>query len=357
MKQKDIKDINSENDFEYKAVGFSNIGNSCYMNSFLQILLHCPNFLNELKKRFQFTCKNNLANTSLIKIIIDLSDSEYPYNKKYLYSILNYMKNVSDYTLFIQNDSQDFGKDLINEIIEDYKASYVNKKEDFFIHNISSTSLKEEKNAYNISNNNLYKKCLINQAFIDTFQKNETIIEKMFTVNEIETIFKNKRNYEFIINTSFDIELTFPNQNINYNYKLKDLFDFKYNLNNNDFGNKKCLKIVERKICKLPDILIITIIRKLIGKNFSSYKLFIPEEIDLDKYIDKDLIKGNKTFYNLFAINNKIGKSHLCGHYFSDIKIKEQWFEFDDKYVSEFKFNSNKPSTSVIGLFYIKNYK
>ena len=64
---------NKKQKFENTAIGFSNIGNTCYMNSFLQILLHCPNFLNELKV----------------------------FDKKY--------------------NSQDFGKDLINEIINECK--------------------------------------------------------------------------------------------------------------------------------------------------------------------------------------------------------------------------------------------
>ena len=348
MNHNKISKIKSKNDFEYKTLGFSNIGNSCYMNSFLQILLHSPNFINELKKRCNYTCKNHLANNCLIKIIINLSNSEYPYNKKYLYEIFNCMKNVSDYESFIQNDSQDFGKDLINEIIENYK------KDVFLTQKISPLLIKDKKAKFKTINNNNYKKHLIYNTFIENYQKKDIFIEKMFTVNEIETIYKNKANYDYIINTSFDIELTFPNQNIKNDYNLTDLFDFKYCLNNNDLENKKFLKIVERKICKLPDILIITIIRKLIGINFSSYKLFIPDKIDLDKYIDKDIIKDKKTQFDLYAINKKIGKSHLNGHYFCDIKIKEQWYEFDDEYVSEFKFNQNKPSTSVIGLFYFK---
>ena len=54
MKEKIIKrieivegnNIKCNNNYEYNTTqGFDNIGNSCYMNSFLQILLHCPNFL------------------------------------------------------------------------------------------------------------------------------------------------------------------------------------------------------------------------------------------------------------------------------------------------------------------------
>lgn len=35
-----------------KEFGFKNIGNTCYMNSFLQILLHIPNFISKLKSKY-----------------------------------------------------------------------------------------------------------------------------------------------------------------------------------------------------------------------------------------------------------------------------------------------------------------
>jgi len=345
-----------ESYFKIKKIGFSNIGNSCYMNSFLQILLHCPNFVKELQNLYQHCSFEN----NLIKNIIDLSKSEYPYNKKYLYEIKNCMKNIEDYGLFIQNDSQDFGKDLINEIIEQYKKinKYINfdsiKQQNLLLLKVEKKNITNK--IYNNSFSQLKNKIIFFNKFIDNFQKREISIEKMFTINEIETIAKDKMNYDYIINTSFDIELTFPNQN-NEN-KLMDLFDYKYCLDNSDSKfNKKFLNIIERKICKLPHILIITILRRLLGKNYILSKLLIPEKIDLNKYIDKDIIKDNKFKYDLFAINKKIGKTHMRGHYICDIKVKDKWFEFDDEYVREITFNPNIPSFSAIGLFYIKTYK
>ena len=108
----------------------------------------------------------------------------------------------------------------------------------------------------------------------------------MFTLNEIQEFSNN--NCEF--NTSFDIELTFPKYE-NKKYKLIDLFDFKYNqIDNISNYNNQPLKIVKRKICKLPDILIITILRAIVGRNFICILLYIPQEINLEKYIDKELL-------------------------------------------------------------------
>lgn len=61
-REKSIMTVESTNDFQLeglnsykknlktKLLGFPNIGYSCYMNSFLQILFHTPFFLTLLKK-------------------------------------------------------------------------------------------------------------------------------------------------------------------------------------------------------------------------------------------------------------------------------------------------------------------
>lgn len=334
----------SIDDFEFKTIGFSNIGNSCYMNSFLQILLHCPHFLYELKNLYR---RHSFGNC-LIKNIIDLSKSEFPNNKQYLYSIKNCMKNISDYGSFVQNDSQDFGKELINQIIVNIK-----KKEESF-----SSSL------YNDDYEIIDKKKKINkyQKYINKYQSEETFIEKMFTINECEYIFEETSVTNIIFNTSFDILLSLPkNKNNAYNeeYSLEKLLDLNfYNKNNNyikvNKKNKKekIFKTTTTKLCKLPKILIISIVRAIIKEDLIQSILSFPDSLNVGKYIDKDLVNvdSNKTHYDLFAINEHKGNDLNNGHYYCQIKIKNDWFSFSDEKVVKTKIQLS--SKNVVGLFY-----
>lgn len=70
----------------------------------------------------------------------------------------------------------------------------------------------------------------------------------------------------------------------------------------------------------------------------------------MSRYIDKDCIEyGVNTKYNLFALSNHSGAIEF-GHYYSDCKIEDQWFEFND---SKVKLDSlNKESSNVYALFF-----
>ena len=83
----------------------------------------------------------------------------------------------------------------------------------------------------------------------------------------------------------------------------------------------------------------------------------IPKELNLENYIDKDLLNNNKrkSKYLLYAINKKLGMSSEIGHYYCSIKIDENWYEFWDRNVNSIIFDEKKPSTSVVGLFYVQN--
>jgi ubiquitin C-terminal hydrolase len=324
---------------QYKTKGFYNIGNSCYINSFLQILFHIPNFIKDLKKEYEIS--NNKS--AFIKNLIDLYETS---NVKYLYSIQDYMENISsDYRFFHQGDSQNFGIDLINEIIKNIKGEE-NDVENDSEENSLKIHYKTKKMAYS--------------NYIKKYQRNEISIEKMFLLNESLTI-NQKNNINFRFSTSLDIELVFPKYKKDI-YTLKELLNLKYNINNmnykkdNNSSSNKYLK-TERGICKYPIVLIITISRSFIGNELNCSSLEFPEELNLSEFMDHDLIrKAQDLKYTLFSINEKIGDKKKFGHYICKIKEKDKWYIFNDTYVKDIFIKVNKPliSNNVVGLFYIK---
>jgi len=317
----------NNNNFETEKIGFNNIGNSCYMNSILQILLHIPNFLENLKNDY----KKSKNESQLIQSIINLS--YYPNNNRNLYSIREYMSYIyNNYEQFHQGDSQNFGIDLINEIINNIKG-----EEDIFS--------QYHKNI-NINKINNYKKYKY-EEFIQKYQNERELIslEKMFIINEyISRNEYNKLKYSFFCNLG--IELVFPDEKKGI-YNLEDLFDYKYSNGDNN-----------KKICNIPKILMITVLRAFANNKLNDSILKIPEELNISSYTDKDLIKKNDCLkYKLFAINEKEGFSKEYGHYYCSIKLKNQWFLFNDKKVNlvEKMINNSYYSKNVVGLFYINS--
>ena len=120
------------------------------MNSFLQILLHFPNFINQLKE----IVKENNLKINLIDNIIKLSDNRT--NKNYLRNIKYLMGQVYEkYGEYVQNDSQMFGIDLLNEMICLLKnEKHLNDSDELLM---QKSKIKEKINFNNIEK---YKKIL-----------------------------------------------------------------------------------------------------------------------------------------------------------------------------------------------------
>ena len=175
-------DTNADRIFQ----GFENIGNSCYMNSYIQILLHCPNFLKFLKKE-----ENSKNNNYLVYNLIKISEI---YNKNYLKQIRKIMeKNYGDFQENKQCDSQDFGNKLIDSIINE---------------------IKNQNDCSSISSRTSMAK------YYDEYIKSEIFMEKLFVLVENKISYKNYSNN--IFNFSYDIHLSIPNNKKSI-YKLEEL--------------------------------------------------------------------------------------------------------------------------------------
>ena len=423
-----IKDplAKESNEIIDKPKGFENIGSSCYMNSFLQILIHTPFFLSGLIK---IKSERNL-NCSLINNIIELK-------KNPSYNCLRAIKkSVADmdesFGYNIQNDSQEFGIGLINKIITCIKGEMSFSDESNPLKNkITPSNLKYNKKLYF----DKYKKKYFPE-------ENEIFLEKMFTFHESKINYEFKENKEEIrlyFETFSNIELIFPKEKKNHKFSLLDLLKFRYkddNLKknkiqleiknnfeengenefqeqnsdenikkneNNGFCNnfKRCIsfcwnsfkniicycsKAIAHFFCccfyssqnndennteyikednkdkfipiirlaSLPEILIISIDRALLGLSFNDDVLIFDKELDLKKFIDSDILNNICTKYELYAVNECLGHSKNSGHYYSFVKINNKnWFKFSDLSVTE--NNPNFSSKYVVGLYYIRN--
>ena len=416
----------------HELFGLRNIGNSCYMNSILQILFRTPGFIENLRLYYD---SQNYKEDPLINSLIDLYDN--PNSKIALEKIKQEMSDVDiSYGKYVQNDSQMFGIDLINLIIASMKgetssySSYYEEEEveerieakyNNFI--ITNSSLKlspfEKMFLFNesfikINKNNIYNSGFENWLNINlTFPQNKTTytieelldykyinLEKIFlqtnSQNEINSTIQDDNKFSncqsFIFEKSFIEKINF--ENIKFFLDIGNNSDKKENKSNQDnfedikkknfilyvciifqafcetiksywnkiFSNETSKEVNDkskfeiRQLASLPNVLIITINRAILGKPYFNNKLKFSQYLNLSNYLDKFIFssKSNEVKYKLYAINACSSLFMNGGHYLSYVEIEEgKWYKFDDETVS-----SESPDFSgnryVVGLYYIK---
>ena len=390
--------------------GFPNLNNTCYMNSFLQILIHTPNFIKELKR----IKKEKKIDNELVNSLINLQKNPLLYLKKIKKDMGNVNKSYSD---FCQNDSQKFGNDLLNRLIVIIKNENEDEDENF---DEKENLLKFDDNFANLKNS----KIQIYKSFIDkNFPITNLIsLEKMFqfyeskikSINEsnklaiefdalleisinlsnnpdnkddLINILKNKYSNginntnieneiknEKLIKEDSEIKSGNPEKENNKTSWIKKIckllsyliypfiYPFIYyykkkqkNINNKIITESKINKpFLIKKIASLPNILIITINRAILDEPFNINYLHFEKSLNIKDFLDSDIldISSKNTIYSLYAINECRGNDRYSGHCYSYIYTKKKWLLFNDEYIriSNPVFNSKY----VVGLFYKK---
>ena len=316
-----------------KKEGLLNLGSNCYMNSFLQILIHVPGLIEQLK-----TYKNIISNESLLYSLLNIAD--FP-SKENLYEFtMKFIQKNSSFKYYKQDDSQEFGIELLraldNELSElDCYISKWNLEDEFDFKNVNEEVVKIKLDKL---------KDLIKNE--DCNLKFQTIINSFFYYYETISIINNNKVINFSYYGDAENQLRFDINNINNSYKN--------NLNISDMLKKKYFS-GKNKLIKLPRICNITLLRSIIKEPIINIKVVINREIDLREFLDKDFGDYSlPTEYTLYALNVRIGSSKRYGHCYSYILINEQWYKFDD-------FNTEKVEQKIIdedlsyiyGIYYI----
>ena len=347
-KEKEDEDevIDNNNDvYENDIIcGIENVGNNCYLNSGLQIILRCKPFLDEIQKidnkKFSFVYKFK-------EVLLNLQTNEKYNPSKFIKYFCDKNEN---YLEGAQCCSQSFIRTLINNINKDI----IEQNDQKYI--ISSNEI--EYKAENSDEKKAFEKFIKNNKIFPQSKALNIISGITISItNEICNSCKNKnkesRDYSFQDFIDYHIYL----DKINNKSKFKDILyenigkkiKIKIDCSN---CNKKISTYEETTLIKIPKILIFTLERYLNKKNDVS---IIPDKIlDITDYVHESLKEKEKKFeYELFAINIRLGKTANFGHEKCVVKLKDIWYEIDDEKYFRIDNLENYYKDSY-GLFYIK---
>jgi ubiquitin C-terminal hydrolase len=328
-------------------LGFNNIGNSCYMNSSLQILFHIPEFLNIFIKYYQIIKNSNfLLNIFNFIKLIENSEKNGINSINPINILTIFKSNHLEFQGFSQRDSHLFLETFLWDINNDLIDLSINDHKEIKIVNEFSSKKHSEFNKF------------INEIEIDS----NFLFQNIFFIYTISQKFCQCGGFQFNFNQSLDIVLSFNKDQWNKTIKLSTLLDQYFYINKEIDNLKKCkycqkiYKLRENiRLAYLPNYIIINLQRTNENNTLKNESLVqYDETIDFSKYYDKQLINKKESYlYNLFAVNNHSGEVD-SGHYYSYIKLEKynNFYCFNDSNVN--KLNKITPNQNNYILFYKK---
>ena len=322
--------------------GFQNLGNTCYINTCLQNLIHNKKFINKFLSVFKEQSNSTPISNSFYYLLTQISENNtYDKNDSInpLIFVDTFKKLHKNFEGFQEHDTQEFCRyllqDLNNELNQvQYPSSY--KKE-----MVKNKTKKESFDLY-------VKDCL---------SKENSIITDLF-IGYFSFEYKCEcgfREYSFSQFLDLPIQMDANVQGFDLYQMLRNNF---YKTSYVDMGEtcSFCRRTSKKneimKIAKLPNILIISLQRinpKNGMKNNASVKFY--EGLDLKEIIDNETQRADYTKYDLFAISNHIGSINT-GHYYSNIKIGQNWYCFEDSKVYKIGPQIEMNTQEVYTLFY-----
>ena len=308
------------------TIGIYNIGNTCYINSVIQILLHCQIFL----KKF-YNEKNTYYNNPFSVSLKLFNIAEYMNNNS------REKDNIIDISSFIylfklkhpifgnlQNDAQEFCRILLEDLskeLNEVKEKISYKK---LVYNINS-SKKDQNDTFHIN----------------FCERENSIISNIF-YSQIMSIFICECKCEtYAFQKIMDLPLLFPEENeaiftieylLKYHFKEEKIqFEEKCQI-----CNKITIHSKNIRFTYLPEILILSLQRiNPLNKTKNFNIVTFEESLNLDDYVDRECGYTKKATYDLFGVINHIGTIEF-GHYYSFIKLfnKGMWYEYNDTKVN-----------------------
>ena len=268
---------------ETQFVGIRNEGNTCYINSLLQMLYHLPSFRNAVFQTPSKPYRDDLV-FCLQKVLYNLQESAESVSAKYLMECLEVDQDEG------QQDVHEFSYMFMSKIESAFSASP-------------------------------------SQSFLSSLftGKTETSIECIHVAYTSHTVTEEFTDLQLSVSDATNI--TDSLQKLVHEQLMgENQFDA------GEYGKQDANRMVKFQV--LPPVLQIYLKRfQYLHGNTKKLntKFEFPDDLDLSKY----LITPGNAKYRLFAILVHRGVSQQ-GHYFSFIKTNlSEWFKFNDKSVDK----------------------
>ena len=340
--ENDNDDYNSYlNKIISSKVGLTNLGNTCFMNTCLQNLIHSEDFIKRLVQKYEsnkigkytqitskfFSICREMASKE--KGSITPSDFKNKFGSKHLL-----------YSGYSQNDTQEFCRILLEDM---------NKE----LNEVKNKAPYRELDTKNKS------KIVCDREFDELFRSRESSIIMDSFYGQIINIFTCKCNYQsYSFQKVLDLPLLLKTTSMGVS--LYELLDDYFSGERIQFETKcencreKRIHDKEIKISRPPNILILSLQRiNERTKRKNNCVVQFPENLNISRYIDKECGHGNEDEYELYGIGNHSGTINF-GHYFAYIKLNDKtWYEFNDSMVSKIG-RINTSSERAYTLFYKK---
>ena len=321
-------------------LGFRNLGNTCFMNTCLQNLVHSEYFIKELFSRSHLISSKTSISQKFYELCNDLvSCSKYAYSPDDFKS--EFGCSHSMFGGYRQHDTQEFCRILLEDM---------NKE----LNEVKNPAKYEELKTEGKS------KVQCDREYDEFFRKRENSLIMDVFYGQLINIFKcdcGKESYSF--EKILDLPLLLKRS---CSHTIKELMDDYFEQEEIIFETKceSCGKKGKKhtkkvKFSQPPNILILSL-QRIDGRSQRKIdsQVSFTDELDLSKYIDKDCYKDSAK-YTLYGIGNHSGSINF-GHYYAYIRINDgKWYEFNDSNVSEYT-NGSRSSSSAYVLFYKKNY-
>ena len=355
LPKKDLDKINEKQNVPQlvtqSLTGLVNLGETCYMNTGLQNLIHCVPFINELFTLFneeKELIEEKIISKSFINLCLSLIKID-NYNLKYNFNSynpsafrLNFCRCHKQYFDHEQHDSLEFLRILLDDISKELNQTKVITQ---YKELSTEGKTKEQQN----KEYNEFYLC-----------REDSIVVKIFYSQIMNIFICECGDISYSFEKLLDIPLLFPkeinNKEINLNDLISQYFngeELTWNLSCQKCQKKDMKRNKKIKITILPKVLIFSLQRfnPITGVKINKYINF-DEIIDLQPFCDNDFFNGEMNAkYKLFGISNHSGTLNF-GHYYSYTKVGDNWFEFNDSLVK--MVNVNFFSKAAYFFFYEK---